>query len=113
VDLRVSSAAERTVLSVAGEVDVANAGSLRERLEDLLTHSPRGLIVDLTPLTFIDSTGLGVLVGARNRAMEIGVPLALVCAQERVLKLFRITGLDAVFEIHPTLEAATGRAGTN
>ena len=64
------------------------------------------LIVDLTDIAFIDSTGLGVLVAGQNRAGELGGKLSVVCAQERVLKLFRITGLDEVFAIYPTRDEA-------
>jgi len=62
--------------------------------------------VDLGRVDFIDSTGLGVLVGALNRARELGGNLQLICAQERVLKLLRITGLDQVFTVRSTLEEA-------
>lgn len=92
-----------TVLEVAGEVDVYTAPTLRDRITDLLDAGQRRLVVDLGTVEFIDSTGLGVLVGALNRAKELGGNLDLVCSQERVLKLLRITGLDKVFTVHGSL----------
>ena len=96
----------RRVLDVAGEVDVYSAPALRERVTSLLQPDSTQLVVDLTGISFIDSTGLGVLVAGQNRAGELGGGLSLVCQQERVLKLFRITGLDQVFAIFPTLSEA-------
>jgi anti-sigma B factor antagonist len=104
--LNTRSEADRTVLEVAGEVDVYTGPTLRDRIADLLDGGAHDLIVDLGRVDFIDSTGLGVLVGALNRARELGGSLQLICAQERVLKLLRITGLDQVFTVKPTLEDA-------
>jgi anti-sigma B factor antagonist len=104
--LNTRSEADRTVLEVAGEVDVYTGTTLRDRISDLLDGGAHDLIVDLGRVDFIDSTGLGVLVGALNRARELGGSLQLVCAQERVLKLLRITGLDQVFTVRPSVEEA-------
>jgi anti-sigma B factor antagonist len=96
----------RRVVSVRGEVDVYSAPTLRKCLQESMDEQYRDLIVDLTDIAFIDSTGLGVLVAGQNRAGELGGKLSVVCAQERVLKLFRITGLDEVFAIHATRDEA-------
>jgi anti-sigma B factor antagonist len=97
---------EHTVLEVAGEVDVYTAPGLRDRVSDLLDGGQHQLIIDLGGVEFLDSTGLGVLVAGLNRAREVGGSLSLVCPQERVLKLFRITGLDEVFTVHGTVDEA-------
>jgi anti-sigma B factor antagonist len=97
---------EHTVLEVAGEVDVYTAPGLRDRISDLLDGGQHRLVVDLGGVEFLDSTGLGVLVAGLNRAREVGGSLSLVCPQERVLKLFRITGLDEVFTVHGTVDEA-------
>lgn len=104
--LNTRTEADRTVLEVAGEVDVYTGPTLRDRIADLLDAGAHDLVVDLGRVDFIDSTGLGVLVGALNRARELGGSLQLICAQERVLKLLRITGLDQVFTVRSTLEEA-------
>jgi anti-sigma B factor antagonist len=98
--------ADHTVLEVAGEVDVYTAPGLRDRISDLLDSGEHRLVVDLGGVEFLDSTGLGVLVAGLNRAREVGGSLAIVCPQERVLKLFRITGLDEVFAVHSTVDDA-------
>jgi anti-sigma B factor antagonist len=99
---------ERTVLDVVGEVDVYSAPALRDRIAELLESSQPSLVVNLCDVSFLDSTGIGTLVAGLNRAVQLGGTLSLVCDHDRILKLFRITGLDAVFTIHPTLEDATG-----
>lgn len=97
---------EQVVVQVAGEIDVYTAASLREKLADLIDADHTDVIVDLTGVTFMDSTGLGVLVGALKKVRGYGGRLQLVIDQEKVIKVFRITALTQVFTIHETLEAA-------
>jgi anti-sigma B factor antagonist len=94
------------VLSVSGEVDVATAPQLRERLVDLVSEGHAHLVLDLNRVGFLDSTGLGVIVGCLKRARGNDGDLVLVCEQRSILKVLEITGLTAVFQIHPTVEAA-------
>lgn len=94
------------VLEVAGEVDVYTVPTPRDRIADLLDGGQRGLVVDLAGVEFIDSAGLGVPGWALNRAKELGGGPELVCPQERVLNLLRITGLDDVFAVHSSVEDA-------
>lgn len=95
-----------TVVQVVGEVDVYTASVLREKLADLIDADHTDLIVDLTGVGFLDSTGLGVLVGALKKVRGFGGRLVLVIDQEKVMKVFRITALTQVFTIHDSLEAA-------
>ena len=99
------------VLSVQGEVDVYTAPRLRERLIELVEGGARHVVVDLSRVEFLDSTGLGVLVGALKRLRAVNGTLGLVCAHERLLKIFRITALDRVFALYDTVEAATQASG--
>jgi anti-sigma B factor antagonist len=107
VELSVSEHGEGAVpvVGVSGEVDVYAAPELRERLTEILADG-RSVVVDLTDVGFLDSTGLGALVAARTTAAERGAELPLVCTHQRILKLFTITGLDGVFTIHDTVDAA-------
>ena len=101
-----------TVVEVHGEVDVYTAPMLRERLIELIRGGARSLVVDLSQVDFLDSTGLGELVGALKRLRTAGGVLVLVCPKESLLKIFRITALDQVFPLYDTVEAATaGAAG--
>lgn len=101
-----------TVLEVGGEIDVYTAPTLRERLIEAVDGGARAVTVDLGRVEFLDSTGLGVLVGGLKRTRLAGGDFSLVCDQERILKIFRITGLDQIFTVYPTVEAATaGAAG--
>jgi anti-sigma B factor antagonist len=108
LELTVTSRQEgaRTVISVSGEIDVYTAPSLRERLNELVASGHYDLVVDMEGVEFLDSTGLGVLVGGLKRVRSHDGTLRLVCAQEKILKVFRITGLTKVFPIHATLEEA-------
>jgi len=112
VELSVTSRQEgtRTVIAVGGEIDVYTAPSLRERLNELVAAGHYDLVVDMEKVEFLDSTGLGVLVGGLKRVRAHDGSLDLVCTQERILKIFRITGLTKVFGIHDTVdEAITAR----
>jgi anti-sigma B factor antagonist len=108
VELSVTSRQEgdRTVISVTGEIDVYTAPILRERLNELVASGHYDLVVDMEGVEFLDSTGLGVLVGGLKRVRSHDGSLRLVCAQEKILKVFRITGLTKVFPIHATLAEA-------
>jgi len=96
----------RTVVAVGGEIDVYTAPQLRERLNDLVADGQYHLVVDMQGVEFLDSTGLGVLVGGLKRVRAHDGSLRLVCVQEKILKVFRITGLTKVFPIHDSVEEA-------
>ena len=98
---------DHTVLDVGGEVDVYTAPRLREKLVELVEGGAKHVVVDLSRVEFLDSTGLGVLVGALKRLRNVNGTLGLVCAHERLLKIFRITALDRVFALYDSVEAAT------
>ena len=94
------------VLTVKGEVDVATAPRLREHVIDLVADGHRRIVVDIEGVEFLDSTGLGVLVGALKRVRSHGGELELVCTRPRILKVFEVTGLDRVFAIHASVDEA-------
>lgn len=98
----------KAILAVNGEVDVYTAPRLRERLVDLVSQGKHQVIVDLEGVDFLDSTGLGVLVGGLKRLRSHDGDLSLVCTQHRILKVFEITGLTKVFAIHDSVDAAVG-----
>lgn len=101
---------EHTVVAVGGEVDVYTAPKLREALVGLVNAGQYHLVVDVEGVEFLDSTGLGVLVGGLKRVRNHDGSLQIVCTQERLLKIFRITGLTNVFAIHDTVDAAVSTA---
>ena len=100
-----------SVLTVAGELDLCSAPTLKWALTDALTGGCSELIVDLSPVTFIDSTALSVLVGVQRR-LSAGARLAIVCANAKVLEIMELTGLVALFELFETLEQALGASTT-
>jgi anti-sigma B factor antagonist len=108
MDLSVMSRREgtRTVISVTGEIDVYTAPTLRERLNELVARGEYDLVVDMAGVEFLDSTGLGVLVGGLKRTRSHQGTLRLVCNQEKIIKVFRITGLTKVFPIYASLDDA-------
>jgi anti-sigma B factor antagonist len=95
-------------LSVQGEVDVYTAPQFREQLIQLVDQGQRQILVDLEGVEFLDSTGLGVLVGGLKRVRSQDGDLALVCTQRRILKVLEITGLTKVFTIYDAVDAAVG-----
>ena len=94
------------VLAVQGEVDVSTAPELRERLLALAEAGRTVAVVDLSEVSFVDSTALGVLVSGVKRLRSAGGDLRLVVTQPRIAKVFEITGLNDVFRIYPSAEEA-------
>ena len=94
------------VIAVSGEVDVATAPQLRESLQRVIAHGASTVVLDLLGVTFLDSTALGVVIGAHKRCREVGGELRVVVADPRLVKIFEITGLTGVLSISDSLHAA-------
>ena len=97
------------VVSVMGEVDLATVPALAQTLGGVADDRTGDVIVDLTGCRFLDSRGLGALITIRARLERSDRRLALVLANQSVLRIFEITQLDELFEIYPSLRAALDR----
>lgn len=108
MDLAISTTERQggTVVAVGGEIDVYTAPLLRDALDQQIAAGRTRLVVDLDGVDFLDSTGLGVLVGRLKLVRNQSGTLAIVCGRERILKVFRITGLDKVFTIVASVDEA-------
>jgi anti-sigma B factor antagonist len=113
VDLKLSHYAKDgiEVIDVQGEIDIYTAPRLRELLIDLVSKGNYQLVVNLDKVGFLDSTGLGVLVGGLKRVRAHDGSLDLVCTQQPILKIFKITGLTQVFGIYETVDQAIAAKG--
>ncbi|WP_405550499.1 STAS domain-containing protein [Streptomyces sp. NBC_01171] len=89
------------VLHVAGDLDYAQAIALREQVESFALSPGQNLVIDLSDLEYCDSTGLTVLLAARQRAQTAGADMALAAVPADTLRILNITGLDQIFTIHP------------
>src|SRR5437867_8415667 len=94
------------VISLSGEVDLYTAPEFKQELLDAIGKGAKEVVVDFSNTTFIDSTTLGVLVGGVKRLRTNDGQLSLVCSDRNITKIFEITGLDRVFTIYPTRDAA-------
>lgn len=110
IDIKVETrtSGDWAVVDVEGEVDVFTAPKLREQIIGLLNSGKDRIVVNLTKVDFMDSTGLGVLVGGLKRVKERDGTLALAGAHGTVLRVLSVTGLNSVFSLHETVEQATG-----
>ncbi|WP_312719736.1 STAS domain-containing protein [Mobilicoccus sp.] len=99
-----------TVVETTGDLDLVSAPVLRTSLESLFRDGRIRLILDLRGVPFVDSTGLGVLVGALRAVKPHGGDIRIVCTAERVLRVFSITGLDQVFEVFDSPQSAVDAA---
>ena len=95
-----------TIIAVGGEIDVYTAPKLRDKITELVADGVYDIIVDMEAVEFLDSTGLGVLVGGLKKVRAHDGSLQLICTQDRLLKIFRITGLAKVFVIHDSADGA-------
>jgi anti-sigma B factor antagonist len=93
------------VITVSGEIHVSTAPEFSRRLNGAIAHG-KGLVLDLTPTEFIDSTGLSVLLNGLRKVTRQRGRMALVCTNPTVLRLFEITRLDTTFDIRATREEA-------
>ena len=103
-DRRVDGGAH--VVAVHGEVDLFTAPEFKQRVMAPIAAGVERVIVDLTDTTFIDSSSLGALIGAHRRLQQRGGRLVVACDSEAISKTFRITGLDGVFTIVNSVQAA-------
>lgn len=106
LEVDVQNHGEHTVVTARGEVDYATSPLLRDTINDLVVDGRIHLVLDFSEVSFLDSTGLGALIGARRRVHTFKGSLALVFTGDHLRKLFRITNLEKVFTIHASLEDA-------
>jgi anti-sigma B factor antagonist len=106
LDVTVRKLEGTAVVTVAGEIDVYTSPLLQERLVEVLRDGISSIVLDLSAVTFLDSTGLGVLITGLKRCRSAEGDLSLVTAQPNVLKVLEITGLNDVFQIHDSVDDA-------
>lgn len=98
-----SHVADTSLVTASGELDAHTAPQLQSTLDSLSQRAGVRLVVDLSDVGFIDSTGLGVLVATLKHVREAAGTLDVVVSAPRVLKVFALTGLDVVIPLHATL----------
>ncbi len=108
LSIDVSSATDGAsqLFALSGTLDIATSPSLRAALMEAAERDKHEIIVDLSQLEFLDSTGLGALIGAHKRAADHDGSVRLVAQEGQILRLLRITGLLDVFSVYPSVEAA-------
>jgi anti-sigma B factor antagonist len=109
LDLETSKKGDVAIISLRGEIDVYTAPRLRQALIDLVEGGSKDIVVDMDKVDFLDSTGLGVLVGGLKRVKSNDGEMKLVVTQDRIMKIFDITGLAKVFPMFGSLDEATGQ----
>jgi anti-sigma B factor antagonist len=106
VDIAIEDEGDYKVLRPQGDLDVYTVGSLRDALGRMIEERALRVVVDLDGVPFMDSSGLGALMGGVRRLRETGGDLAIACTREQHLKLFTITGFGEGVSIAPTVEEA-------
>ena len=100
------------VLTVSGEIDMATAPRFRQRLLALISDGAQNVVIDLSGVDYIDSTGLGVLMGGAKRVRSAGGDIRLVTAGSHLAKLIELTRLDRVLDMFESVAAATESPGS-
>ena len=95
-----------TVVDARGDIDALSAPALQERLEMHIAAGQRHLVIDLSGVGFMDSTGLGVLVGRLKAVRQLGGVLHCVVTTDRIRRIFLATGLERVLPLHETVDEA-------
>ena len=97
------------VITLEGEADLYTTPELKGELQRVMEEGAENIVVDLSATTFIDSTTLGVLIGAVKRVRPVGGSISLVCSDRNIRKIFEITLLDRVFPIFEDRSEALGQ----
>ena len=101
---------EVQALDLEGEVDVYTAPVLRQAILDQVEGGVKHLLINLTRVEYLDSTGLGILIGGVKRLKEQGGSLRLVGPSARIQRIFEITGLNKIFDVYASEQEALGTA---
>jgi anti-sigma B factor antagonist len=114
MELSVASriAAGYVVVEVGGEIDVYTAPKLRDSLNETTGSGHSHIVVDFSRVDFIDSTGLGVLVGVNRRLKAGNGVLRIVCPNDKLMKIFRISGLESVLDLYPSVATAVAETSS-
>ncbi|HEU5479784.1 MAG TPA: STAS domain-containing protein [Candidatus Tumulicola sp.] len=106
IDLKSEDHGETLVFRLRGSLDLATSPTLRAALGEAAEKGTKSIVVDLTQLEFLDSTGLGALIGAHRRAAERGGSVRLIVNDGPIARLLNITGLIRVLAVYHTLDGA-------
>jgi anti-sigma B factor antagonist len=106
LSIHVHKHGEMPVFDLSGSLDLATAPTVRAALIEAAERGDHRIVVDLNRVEFLDSTGLGALIGAQRRAKEGGGEIRLAVPDGQILRLLRITGLLKIFGVYPTLDDA-------
>ncbi len=106
IDVSTAKDGAVTIFALGGSLDIATSPTLRAALMEAADRNEHEIVVDLSDMEFLDSTGLGALIGAHKRAAEHGGSVRLVAHEGQILRLLRITGLLDVFSVYPDIDAA-------
>jgi anti-sigma B factor antagonist len=109
VDIKVNvreAQADTYVVDLNGEIDVYTSPKVKDAIGDLIDKGHYNLVINLEKVRYIDSTGLGVLIGGLKRVREHGGTVNLVCTNPQIKKIFDITGLVKIFGIYDDEDAA-------
>jgi anti-sigma B factor antagonist len=100
---------DTVVLDLQGEVDAFTAPKLKQEMISQIERGTTKMAIDLADVTYLDSTGLGVLIGGLKRTRDKGGELVLICPNVRIMRIFDITGLSRIFDMFKTEGEALGR----
>jgi anti-sigma B factor antagonist len=108
LDVETSLRGKTTVLTLRGEIDVYTAPRLRQAIVDVVDGGTQHLVVDMEKVDFLDSTGLGVMVEGLKRITGREGTLSVVATQDKIVKIFDITGLNKAFAMYRSVDEAVG-----
>lgn len=106
IDLKTEDGGDLLIFKLRGSLDLATSPTVRAALMDATEKGKKNLVVDLTQIEFLDSTGLGALIGAHRRATEHGGSFRVIVSEGPIARLLNITGLIRVFSVFHTLDDA-------
>lgn len=94
------------IISLEGELDVENSSSIKDNIRNRISSEYPNLVIDLTKVNYVDSSGLGTLIALQKDARFNGGALSIVGASDQIRRVMNITNIDKLFELYDTLEEA-------
>jgi anti-sigma B factor antagonist len=108
LEIIIREAGSVPILELAGEIDLSTSPKLKQAVYEIIESGNKNIVLDLSRVKFMDSTGLGTLVAALKKTSMQGGTVKLICSNKALLKTFNLTGLDKVFLIYDNLWECLG-----
>lgn len=109
MEIKVKKESDVSILEIEGEIDVYYSSKLEEKVKNLIAQGERKVIIDMTEVSYMDSSGLGVLVGSLKNLKKSKGDMKIAGANKEIMNVFEITRLNTFFDMYKTVPEALAK----